>query len=107
MPVETMTGLDCLGSYTGCEVWEDMALSSGVLDMIADARLISEGFGGADIDFGGGETACASGGIKAFVRLISADWRWFAAAGAGFDAVGANASSANLSATLWDKSLCG
>jgi hypothetical protein len=68
-----------------------------VFEMIAEALLISAGFGGADADLRGGVTKCRSGAAEGvgFSRGNSA-------AGFGFNtaAGGANASSANLSVTL-------
>lgn len=45
---------------------EEMACSSGVFLMIADARLISVGFGGADALLGG-KTDCLSGDVDGIV----------------------------------------
>jgi hypothetical protein len=68
-----------------------------VFEMIAEALLISAGFGGAEADLRGGEVSCLSGEVEA-VGLgpgISVVGLWLEVA-----AGTANASSANLSVTL-------
>lgn len=74
--------------------------------MIAEARLISEGLGGADADFTGGGTAWRSGeeDVYGLPRPTSTDCRLLTAAGAGIGCEEANASSASLSVTFWFKS---
>ena len=73
--------------------------------MIADARLSSTGFGGADADLVG-PIRGTSGGIDGciFGLDVSEDCLWLAGVGVGLGCVGANASSASLSVTLWDRS---
>jgi hypothetical protein len=65
--------------------------------MIAEALLISAGFGGADADLRGGEANCLSGeaeavGLGLFISVVGL---WVDVAPGA-----ANASSANLSVTL-------
>lgn len=55
-----MTGLSGLGWYKGLDACVEIACNSGVLEMMADARLISVAFGGAEDDLSGGVTRCAS-----------------------------------------------
>jgi hypothetical protein len=80
-----------------------MALSSGLLEMIAEARLISGCFGGAEVDLRGGETRDGSEVVVGyrFALFASTDCLWLACAGTGAGEVFTwKASSANLSATL-------
>lgn len=54
VPVETIAGLRVV-SWMDCGGGDAMAWSSGLLDIIAEARLISEGgFEGADVGAGAG-----------------------------------------------------
>src|SRR3569833_1095305 len=95
VPVDTMTGL--LGG--DWEAWDEMACSSGALDMMAEARRISDDLGGAEADFAGGGVICFSG-LAAGYGLFSAS-----AAGRWLPELGDKASSASLSATFWLRSL--
>jgi hypothetical protein len=94
-----MTGLG--GGGGACD---ERACSSGVFEMMVDARLTSGCFGVAVADLRGGDM---TGG---FAPLKSIDCLGLGAAGAkDGDGFTRKASSANLSATLWDKSFgcCG
>lgn len=88
-----MTGLEGVG-----DVCDESACSSGVFEMMADARLTS-GCGGAVADLSGGDIT------DGLALLTSIDCLWLGCAGAE-DGEGFTwkASSANLSATLWDRS---
>lgn len=75
-----------------------------MLEMIADARLIPLGFGGAELDLSGGCIAGFSGdddttGLLRFISTdclgVVEDWA------ADFGCAVANASSASFSVTLW------
>ena len=61
VPVETICGFETIG----WEVCDEIAFSSGVLDIMVDARLISCCLGGAEADFRGGDTRCASTALAA------------------------------------------
>lgn len=80
-----------------------MAWSSGVLEIMADARLISDGLGGADADFTGVGTGFGSelDGID-LPLFSSTDCLWFGT-GVGFGLW--KTSSANLSETRCERSL--
>ena len=97
VPIETMPGLR--GSWG---MGAESACSSGVLEMMAEARLTS-GCGGAVADLSGGDMT------EGFALLRSMDCLWLGGAGAVGEGFTWNASSASRSATLWDRSFgcCG
>ncbi len=108
VPVDTMAGLLDTGGK-GCDVLAEMAWSSGVLEMMAEALLMSEGLIAEGTGLAGGEATCLSGGvgIVGFVTAaVSAVCLRLLVDGACFTEGGeAKASSASRSTTLWLMSL--
>jgi len=103
VPVDTIEGRSGTGWYAGCATCVEIAFSSGVLEIIAEARLISPCFGGADADFRGGVTRCDSD--EALGLLASVACLWLAVGGVGEgDGRIWKASSASFSARRCDAS---
>ena len=100
VPVETILGLLPV-PWCNFDACEEMAWSSGVLEMMAEARLISDCFGGAEADFAGGEVICFSGADTACLEpAVSYNDGWLLRGRGCLEGEVAKASSASLSATF-------